>query len=306
ITIVPNYTDQFPQPQVLPIPHSPFPISGHSPMSRPASPIRVTRWIAAFWTSICLISVATASPGRSPQEVLAEVRAATGGQRWDAVKQIEAQGQFAVGGLSGRFESIESLVDERRVSKFDLGVLAGSQGFDGTAPWNADAAGLIDVVEDEVALQRAATEGFLTSRAYLRSDASFGQANVRTERDSSGQLYEVVTITPNKGDPVELWVSEESKLIARVVRPQLREITELSDYRVGDGLRLLHRIQTTDSSNNPQTYTIESYRVGKKLDESKLRRPRSAARDVQISAAGVMPAFVESGHVFIEASVGDN
>src|SRR5690606_35880296 len=275
-------------------------------MSRPATPIRATRWIAAFWTSICLISVAAASPGRSPQDVLAEVRAATGGQRWNAAKQIQAEGQFAVGGLSGRFESIESLVDVRRVSKFDLGVLAGSQGFDGEAPWNADAAGLVDVVEDDVALQRAATEGFLSSRAYLRPDATFEQASVRTERDGADQRYEVVTVTPPKGDPVELWVDDESNLIVRIVRPVLRETTELSDYRAVDGLRLPHRIQISNVSNNPQTYTIESYRVGKKLDEAKLRRPRSNARDVQISQAGIVPAFVENGHVYIEASVGDN
>lgn len=261
--------------------------------------------LLAVWTSTFAASPALAAPDRAARDVLASVRKATGGKRWSQVQRIQYEGQFAVGGLSGRFESVESLIDERRVTSFDLGVIAGSQGHDGTQPWSADAAGLVDIVEDQESLRRAATDGFLSRRAYLRDDAPIAEASVRTEIDANGARYKVVALTPVGGTPVELWV-DRNNLIARIVRPDLAETTELSDYRNVDGLRLPHRLQVSDPSNNPQTYSIDSYRLNAG-DESKLRRPRSLVRDVQMSAAaGSLPAYVQSGHVFIEAAIGDN
>ena len=263
--------------------------------------------LSLLLTTAVAVSDDRPAPDRSPQGVLAKVREATGGQRWDELQQIRSSGQLSLAGLTGGFEAIESLIDERRMTSFDLGVIAGSEGHDGVQPWSADAAGLVDLVEDEESLARAATVGFLSSRAYLRSDAPIKDADVRTERDASGTRFDVVTLTPLLGDPVELWVDNASHLIVRIVRPRERETTELTDYRTVEGLRLPHRMEFVDAGNNPQTYTVESYRLSRELDAAALRRPKSAVRDVRMQAArATLPAYVESGHVFIEATIGDN
>lgn len=277
--------------------------------SRFPAPLWASVLLSLLWTSPFAASPSNddSAPARSPQEILAKVREATGGQRWEEIEQIQSIGQLSVGGLTGRFEAIESLIDERRVTSFDLGVIAGSEGHDGTKPWSADAAGLVDIVEDEESIARAATASFISSRAYLRADAPIKEASVRSERDERGTRFDVVTLTLLLGDPVELWVDESSHLIARIVRPEERETTTLSDYRTVDGLQLPYRMESIDTSNNPQTYTVESYRPSRKIDAAALRRPKSAARDVQMAVErATLPAFVESGHVFIEATVGDS
>lgn len=263
----------------------------------------LSAWLGA--TVLC-IAFATAAGAKSPQEVLAEVRAASGGERWAELAQIESTGKLSIGRLTGSFASIESLLDDRRVSTFDLGVIAGSQGHDGTAPWHADASGLVDLVDDEEALERAASEGFLSRRAYLRTDVPLAQASTRTERDANGALYDVVTLVPLPNQPIELWVDDATHLIARIVRPSLQETIAFDDYRDVDGLRLPHRITITDAGNNPQVQTIESYRLARTVDDAKLRRPRSNVRDARLPAeGGVLQAYVQGGHVFVEASIAD-
>ena len=150
-------------------------------------------------------------------QVLREVRQASGGDRWNAFQQIDLQGMVAVGGLEGPAVSSDSLIDARSVARMSLSGLQRDEGYDGRVQWMSDESGLVDVVEGEAARREWITESFLSSRSYLRPLATEQQA-LRSEQ-MAGRAFQVISLTPRGGEPLELWVDAQTHLIARVVLP---------------------------------------------------------------------------------------
>jgi predicted aspartyl protease len=261
-----------------------------------------TRTLLAAVLSLAAISIANATDA---ERVLAQVREATGGARWDQVRAISYDAILEAAGLEGEMHSIESLRDGRSANRFDLGVTGGAEGNDGTASWTADAAGLVDIADSEPALSKARTERFLTARRYLEPTLDVSEWDLNTREDASGRTFQIVGFKPRSGDPVELWI-DDSHHIAKLVLSADGQTIEWSDYREVDGLLLPHRIGTT-SDGNLTTETITKYRVGSRIDAAKLARPRSKLRDVRmIGRNATLAATVEGGHLFVRASIGDH
>ena len=236
------------------------------------------------------------------EQVLRAVREASGGDRWSTVQQIDSQARIAVGGLEGSGVISESLLDGRNIQRVKLGAITRNSGYDGQAIWSSDESGLVDLVESEAAQREWRTDGFLSSRAYLRPLATEQQA-LRRER-LAGRELDVLSLTPRGGEPVELWVDPQTHLIARVVLPLQNDTTDYSDYRAVQGLMLPHRFQNTDGSNE-QVIQVSAYRLQSKLDPASFKRPQSRAVDVRLAGPGTVPALIDDGMVVVRAVIGN-
>jgi predicted aspartyl protease len=235
----------------------------------------------------------------TPAQVIDLTREAMGGARWTEVAQLEYTGELQVGGMRGSIGEIVSTRDARRVTQFDLSVIAGASGFDGAHVWNSDAAGLVDIDDSDGGKQQAISTSFVTNRLFLNPNVALPDAKLRREGH-----HDVITFTPEGGEPVELWIDTNTHLVARTALPRTKDISAWSDYRETAGLMLPYRIESDGSSNNPQTVVIESYRIGHQLEAERFMKPVSRANDTQIEAgSSKIPAYVEGGHVYIEASI---
>jgi hypothetical protein len=73
--------------------------------------------------------------------------------------------------------------------------------------------------------------------------ARFGNVDIR---EMEGRSYRLIEVTPNGGDPLALWFSADTNLLARIVRRRGADTatTVLDDYRDVDGLLLPFRAVT--------------------------------------------------------------
>ncbi|HNR92086.1 MAG TPA: peptide-binding protein, partial [Dokdonella sp.] len=97
--------------------------------------------------------------------LLARSKAASGGERWDAVTTLAAEGRIIAGGLEGRFTSRSDLERRRAVTHYVLGPVGGAEGHDGIRVWRQDPGGEIAVLDAPEALRRARTQAWLDARA---------------------------------------------------------------------------------------------------------------------------------------------
>lgn len=250
--------------------------------------------IALFF--FCIPAFAT-----TPAQVIDRMREAMGGARWAEIAQIELAGALQLGGMHGHIGEVVSTRDARRTTSFDLSVLTGASGYDGTHAWNSDGSGLVDIDESAAGKRNAISTSFVANRLYLNPRITLPDAMLRNEEN-----HHVITFTPEGGEAIELWVDASTHLVTRSVLPRSNETTEWSDYRRTAGLMLPYRAESNDSSNNLQSIAIETYRVSEQLDARKFEKPRSRATDTVI-AEDTLPlaAHVEGGHVYIEARIND-
>jgi predicted aspartyl protease len=245
---------------------------------------------------------APAEPDISVREVLQAVRAASGGDAWDGVQQIDAQGSIVAVGSSGKIESSHSLIDARSLVQIHLGALELSSGHDGALPWSRNASGLVDVLESDREVADAISRSFLTSHAYLRTQPAELAADLRAEQRAA-RSYQVVSLTPPGGEPLELWVDAATSLIEQVVFPREQWTEEWTDYRrVGD-LLLPHQLIGSDGKRHEQTIAISSYRLRETVDAQRFRRPASRVTDAKLRHPISMAATIQNGHVSVKASI---
>jgi hypothetical protein len=250
--------------------------------------------------SLVLLFFSIPAYGMSVSDVLDQMRRAMRVDRRAAVEQIEFIGALQLGGMTGRIDEISSTRDARRATHFDLSVVGGSSGYDGANVWSADAAGLVDVDESVAGKRKAITTSFIVNRLYLNPN-TIREPTLRRE-----EHHDVVTFTPESGELLELWIDAGTHLVTRSVIPASQEVTTWSDYREVSGLMLPFRIESNNSSNNPQTIVIETYRIAHQVEEARFVKPRSHATDTDITATPrTLSAHVEGGHVYVEASIND-
>ncbi|NTV75300.1 MAG: hypothetical protein HGA66_13985, partial [Holophaga sp.] len=120
-------------------------------------------------------------PPPSAQEVLAKAKEAMGGAAWDRVTHLASRGSMVTGGMKGSLEELECVTDGRNLSRYDLGVLKGANGFDGTTGWTEDGTG--DVRLEPV--ENPGEQNYLMMRAFWfpsRCEATIQHLGLREAR----------------------------------------------------------------------------------------------------------------------------
>jgi len=167
----------------------------------------------------------------APEALLAEMRAACGGDAWDRVEGWHETGRVDLPGLPGvPYETWHHMrtLTMRSDSRVD-GRIMRQMGYDGSVGWQVGPDGQVRVNGDPVALRRMRRDAYLSSFAWFypsRFPARFALAGVESRQ---GRTFDVLRIEPEQADSFDLWVDRGTHRVARIVAGA--EYAELGDYR---------------------------------------------------------------------------
>ncbi|HYD11482.1 MAG TPA: hypothetical protein VEC11_01405 [Allosphingosinicella sp.] len=173
------------------------------------------------------------SPERA---LLAEMKAACGGEAWDRLQGWHERGRAELpGGQVMHYEAWHDIRTLRSVYAQRRGdVFATISGYDGEVIWNAGAGGRVERISDPAALRRRLRDLYVSGFAFFFPDRFPATFALLGTRRHEGTDYDVLRITPANADSVELWVNRQTHRIGRIVAPG--ETAELGNYREFDGL----------------------------------------------------------------------
>src|SRR5947209_537214 len=137
-------------------------------MTRDLALIRGGLAAAAVALGLAGSTPALAQPSEpSAAELLAQVKAATGGARWDEVQALSAVGEKTSFGLTGPYRSAEALATGRFARGADYGLFRNAEGQDEAGRWRMDNSGVVHPLDSDEAKTVAVTDGYLAGRGYL-------------------------------------------------------------------------------------------------------------------------------------------
>lgn len=194
---------------------------------------------------LLLLSVSPAQAGDDTASVLARAKTASGGGLWDTVFSLTGRGEMKAAGLGGSVETLEDVAGGRSVARYKLGLYQGADGYDGKISWTLNPGGEVGVQDAPEALREARTAAWLSRRGYWYADRGAARLEAPQARELAGRRYAVIRATPDQGESVELWFGHDSGLLERTVSGvDSREpvVTQLSDWREAEGLRLPFRV----------------------------------------------------------------
>lgn len=243
------------------------------------------------------------------EQVLAGLKQATGGDAWDGVAALHVVGELRTSGLEGSFESWEDVTTGRYVNRYDLGVAAGAEGFDGEQPWVQDSSGAVTVTDSRGDLESAANQAYLTARGYWF--AQRWPAEVRDARrvEEDGAAYHVVEVHPRRGRPAELWIDADTGRLARLVEEGAQEVTttHFSDYEQVEGLLLPFAVRSSRGEERYDTHLrVTAVEVLGTTPEGTFERPTVEIDDFEVLGGGVrveIPFELLNNHIYVMASI---
>lgn len=265
--------------------------------------------LAAALSAFPAATAATPAPPSDAKTWLQAVRAASGGDRWDRLGELDIEANIHQGGQDGHVHIVRDLRDGRHVRSSDLGVQRGSEGFDGKAGWMRDEKGLVTVLDAPGYLRGAITEAFIARYGWLRPDAAAFSTDLGA-RELDGRSYRVLRLTPKGGQPMELWIDARSHLPARL--RQRRDngqvaITFLSDYRNVDGVRLPFRIREREGdARYDAVLDVRRVRTLPAPRDADFRRPASRIADAAIlggKTVAEVPFERYAGLILVQVSI---
>lgn len=250
-----------------------------------------------------LPALAAPAPLPSAQAVLAKAKVAMGGAAWDQVTHLSSRGTLATGGMKGTLEELESITDGRNVSRYDLGPMKGSNGFDGITGWTEDGTG--DVRLEPV--ERPAEQNYWMMRAFWfpsRCKAEIRHLGLREDH------FHVLSITPEGADrPFELWVDGRTWLLDRIVKTSegSAETTFFQDYREVSGLKLPFRVVTPKADPSQETRVeYAAITVNGPLPAKAFARPELKLADFGLDRGAestAVPLEWIGDHLFVMATI---
>ena len=182
-----------------------------------------------------LVASCATAPAQDPaRTLLTQMRAACGGDAWDSVDGWHETGTADLPGMPG--VAYETWHDIRTLKSATVNKVNGQVmrrvGFDGESYWQARGGGPAEVGRDPERLRRQRRDSYVSSFAFFFPDrfpAAFQHLGRRTHEDRS---YDVVTVTPQDAESVEIWVDPRTHQVARFVAEG--EYADLSDYETFD------------------------------------------------------------------------
>ena len=252
------------------------------------------------------IAEATPPTGCDARSILRQVRAATGGHRWDGVAEIVAIGVIDDAGSDGTYRRAHDVKTGRSAFSESLGVGRVAYVYDGTTQWEIDQGGGVHALDAPDTAARAVTRSVIESAAVWSDDNA--TTCVRTETQG-GTAFDVLRVSPPRGNPAELWIDRSTHLIDREVDPwPTTQLTErYTDYRHMNGLLLPYRVtRTYDDQNGAPARTVEivrAYRVLAKARTADFVRPADPPAGRLIGPDDSVPIAVDHGVTIFSATI---
>ena len=180
-------------------------------------------------------NIALPSP-REAAAILAQMKAACGGDAWDRVRGWHETGTVDLPGRPGvPYEIWHDMrtLKTAMMNRVD-GRIVRHAGFDGAFYWQVGPDGRAQIGSDPAMVRRQRRDAYLSSAAWFfpaRFPAAIALAGTRSV---DGKTLDVLRIVPEAADGFDLWVDRETHRIRRIVAGA--EYAELTDYRMFGGV----------------------------------------------------------------------
>ncbi len=264
---------------------------------------------AAAAVSIALPAATNAGDATTEvAETLQQSRDALGAAALGRGGVLSIESSAIVNGLNGTGSLAAEIGGARLAERTSTPPIVTADGYDGTTFWNQDQTGLVWTDGSNAGVSQE------IDTAYAAGDTLFvpgsGGATVAWggPQAARGRQYAILIVTPRHSlVPMQVWIDAASHLPARYVisiGPVTYE-TDVSDYRLVDGLLVPHRIVATSSEGNSSELTATSVRIVA-TDNDTLDKPKSRVDDFSISGKGAstsVPIDLIDNHVYLDATL---
>jgi hypothetical protein len=258
------------------------------------------------------LSQALAAPADDSAAVLASLRQAHGGDRWQHVAALQAEGREAGDGLTGPWQATVDLRSGHYLTRMHNDVFGTAEGIDAQGHWREDITGMIHPLDSDEARTVDVTASWLRRLGFLDTDSSVQYHRLPDAQDH-GHAYQRIEATPAGGRLVTLWIDASTHRLDRAIYATsfLIATERYSDYRDVDGLPLPFRIASSranlaGNADGESVDTVERYRVLGSVPTTELQRPDGKVRDVTMvngAMETVTPMQLEGGILIVDVSI---
>jgi hypothetical protein len=243
-----------------------------------------------------------------PSAVLAQAKAASGGDAWDALRTQHSKVHILTGGIVGEAERWSDVATGRSLLNYTIGPVTGAAGFDGGVAWSQDAEGEAHA-ETDVARELAVSAAYRDQLAFWYPDRAPARIAYKERAEADGAFFDVVRITPEGGRPFELWINTETKLIERLVEREAQATrTEIyMDMRTVDGVQIPFRVRASrGAGRHDEIVTVDLLEFNKPLSNVRFAQPPPPKPDFAFPAGRAsveLPFDFVDGHVFVKVTI---
>ena len=251
---------------------------------------RFRRAVLALFSGVLpsLIALpALAQTPLDPHQLFAAEKLAAGGDAWTPVAALEEAGTSVSGGGPTTFDAIVARASGYSRTAADSGPLHDVSGFDGF-PWDSQNG-------SSVTIDLPGLVADAVTQAYVSRDG-WWQANGATmtydgEKTDGALDADVVTVLPDGGSGIDVWIDRRTHLIARTVAHADAGdvVTNEDDYRVVDGTKFSFHSISIDATGAKTETTLKSVSLQPNFDLASIARP---VPEHLSSFAGPAPAVV--------------
>lgn len=262
-------------------------------------------------SALLAVALFAAPAARSDEaaDFLARAKDASGGAAWDGVITISTEAKVSVGGLSGRLSGWDHLPSGRYGESWQIGPVAGGEGFDGATPWMVEASGQVIRSEKGEGYQSAMQRAYLTARAYWYPERRKGSIASLGRRAENGRSFLGIEATAEGSRPLELWFDERTALLDHTIDRVGAETrrTIFSDYRKVEGVTLPFALRVTNGQEKYDTVVaVERVALNGEVDAARFAPPAEKTGDVELAdgrTTASVPFRVANNHVFVQAEI---
>jgi hypothetical protein len=261
----------------------------------------------AIAVAVALVAAAPALAA-TPAEILAANRAAMGGNAWDDKITLKLQYAYSGQGLTGTTSSLEDLKRGAFVDSYDIPPTSGANGWDGEKAWEKEESGTVTDQAGGDVIPLAVTEAYQDQNLWWQPDYGGAQVVSAGQKTDGGKTYDVLTVTPKNGKPLEAWFDPTTHLLYQTVEQNSIQTitTTYTDYAPVDGAMIARKLVVDDGSHNLQTFTLNSAQFSAALPAGAYAKPAENLHDFFIAGGAhetTVPFRLLNNHVYAQVSV---
>jgi hypothetical protein len=246
----------------------------------------------------------------SPTDILDANRDATaGGGVWSDKHGLAAEYAYAGQGLTGSIHSRADLRHGWWTDNFEIGPATGANGFDGVRAWAKDQSGTVTIQDGGDQRALAVNDGYRRANLWWRADRTGAAIVDDGDKTEGGNVYRVLTVTPQGGEKFDAWFDAKSHLLFRTIEQQGPQTvtTTFSGYAPSEGVEFPGKTLITDGDTKyDQIMTLKSAKFESEFPQSSFGAPQVKIADFSISGGAhetTFPFQLVNNHIYAEVRV---
>ncbi len=248
-------------------------------------------------------------PACDTRAILRAARTAAGGDRWDTVGELSADGSVTALGLDGRALIRDDVVDGRNLHRFDIAAMGTMERvYDGRTMWVQDISGGVHPLDSTFARQDAVTAAYLARRGYFKPSDGVRLRCLGTHLQN-GRRLQIVRVTPPGGRPADLGIDPSTHLLVSVAerRSITTSLTTYADYRQDKGLVLPFLISSGTLFEPADGFVmhVRTYRISASVKANDFVKPQptDVVRMLNGAHATTVPIVLDRQQLLVWASI---